>query len=296
MKFIFSFWSKPFIKTLENTSSAEERESLIKKQRRIFKKSLISLNSCLAPSDTVDMITDDYGCEILFKGYPYSNITLELNKINNIREELWAFGKLYALSLFNEEVCHLDGDFFVTYKDLFYKKFNDKRWDVIVQSKETLDLMSCEYIPGIESIMNVLNEKMVLDQYKELCYYDLCNFAYNCGVLGFSNVMHKNEFVEKSLSMYNHFNSCGFLERYYELCAFYANKKNNDYYGTANINCILEQYFLTTWCSYKNLLVRELNPIEQWIQYEHPKVTKWQNQSSFYHHPIGSGGKAHLVI
>jgi len=295
MKFIYSFWSKPFIKALESTSSAEERESSIKRQRRIFKKSLISLNSCLAPSDTVDMITDDYGYEILFKGYPYSNITLDLNKINNIREELWAFGKLYALSLFNEEVCHLDGDFFITDKYWFCKKFNDRRWDVIVQSKETLDLMSSTYIPGIESVINLLNEKMVLDQYKELCYYDLCHFTYNCGVLGFSNIMHKNEFVEKSMSMYNHFNSGDFLYKYYDHFNFHTCKKNNDYYSTLNLNCILEQYLLTTWCSYKNLLVKELNPLEHWAQYEHPKVAKWQNQTSFYYHPIGYA-KLHLGL
>lgn len=112
MKFIQSFWSKPF-------KDGINRHNWNYRHNGGFPSSFLFYctwtYSCLSIKKyypNLHLITDDEGIyffkEVL--DLPYDSFSCELNVLNDYDKGLWALGKLHAYRIQDESFCHIDGD------------------------------------------------------------------------------------------------------------------------------------------------------------------------------------------
>jgi hypothetical protein len=313
MKYIYSLWSKKLNENLGKLSK-EEGAKLLRRERALMSKSLGSLIECVGTNSQIELVSDDFGIN-LFSGLPFGRVRNHLNKINDLSSDFWAYGKIYSLGLYNEPVCHLDYDFIIKDHNYFRKIFNDDKWDVLVQSKEISPAFYLIYQAGVDAFLGSIDSGFFKDM-MELYYFESYKYAYNCGVLGFKNIEAKHEFVEKTKKMYSFFNEkenvltktfenhndiphlsiqkgkntvnqeLVNLKKYWDLANIYSVR--HEHLDPTNINCMLEQFFLTVWSNYKNLYVKEVCPIEKWLKLNgnNKRMNNFNNNTTYFAHYV----------
>jgi hypothetical protein len=303
MKYILAWWTKPIVSMLSNKTSKAisfELSSLggdkpltpqekLENQIQFYDKNFSIIYENI--SKNVEIVTDDFGYKNL--KHITKNIRTDLNAVNHFDDSLWAIGKIHALSLYNEPICVLDGDFFI--KDYIkYNQIVNSNWDVLVQSKEISPAFDFTYKSSIEIFLSLFNQEFLAEDLTEFFYYDMCNYAYNCGHLGFQNFEIKNQFVKKLMKLYNLLNrdTNKIVDFYNTCCNFF--QKRHEHLEFLNINCVAEQVFLTIWANYNNLYVKELSPIIEWEKFNgrNKRLNNLQNTSDLYIHYVGHKNKA----
>lgn len=297
MKFIYSFNSKPIIDNwreegLGSFSSEEQRiDTHLEMSKLIFLKSLSSLKTTFGENVDVELFTDDIGCKIFcdIKGLRINNSLL---KIKNYNKALWAVGKILSLSNQSEPVIHLDMDFIIKDHKAFFNIVNEN-WDILVQSKETYGHYKTLYSPNVEIFLNILFQDQTGSKYfklntPEFLYYLSYAYAYNCGVIGFKNLNALQKYTKNSLRIYNIFNSdSSKIIKYAEsfnLISIYNRPKAE---FPLDINCLIEQWYLTIFSHYYNFYVKEVAPLSVWNNFQEGYAKSIENVSSIYFHPVG---------
>ncbi|RIV71161.1 DUF6734 family protein [Flagellimonas aequoris] len=114
MKFIQSFWSKPF-------EDDDNRNNWNYRHHGGFPTSFIFYcvwcYSCLSIKKyypSLHLITDEVGLYIFQEllGLPYESFSRDLDALDDYDKKLWALGKLHAYRIQEEPFCHVDGDVF----------------------------------------------------------------------------------------------------------------------------------------------------------------------------------------
>lgn len=282
MKFIYSLWTKP-----ELYDTKEKLEIISFLGASVKNLSKISSN--------IELITDSNGYKKLesvgalsaLKGI---NIRKDLDNISHINEGLWAYPKIYSLSLYDEPVCHIDLDFVFTQKASVENVINSE-WDILVQSKEAGYHFNFFYKEAINIFMLCLldMDKDFIINYPEFLYKESFNFTYNCGLLGFKNMEAKQKYTKKCLNIYSMLNDVKIIKKFYDLHHIIC--KQTPIINRLNINCLIEQYFLTAFSNFENLYVKEMCPMKEWHTneeiMEHWYLTNVKNKSEKYTHYAG---------
>lgn len=137
----------------------------------------------------VRLVTDNAGKEILcdLLELPFDKVSLELNSIQHIFPELWAYGKVIAYKSQSQPFLHIDYDAF------FFNPLPEdiKNSAVIAESKEDFS----------EFVYYTNNHKFL----KELGYVSAyfpprpsLNHAFNCGVFGGTNLPFIKSYCEEA--------------------------------------------------------------------------------------------------
>lgn len=172
MHAVYSFFSKPFL--------SSGRKAQGKLDEHFFYQCWI-LTVLLAKRifPEVHLVTDDEGKKILIDllELPFDSVSLDLNDIQHIPSELWAYGKIIAYQKQTKPFLHLDYDVF-----LFEQLPSDiYSAEIIVESKELFT----------DFIYYKPNHKFLKEQKYESPFssslYSL-NHAFNCGVFGGRNL------------------------------------------------------------------------------------------------------------
>jgi hypothetical protein len=281
MKYIFSFWSKPFLHKSNSLTFEQSKEKLTE----LIICHFLSFRVLEQISDDIELVTDDYGASIL-KDIGYKKIKNNLNDLSSFHNDLWALGKIYALSLYDEPVCHIDADFMIKNPEQF-EQIMRSPWDAIVQSRELANHYNTSYRDAVfQFVHSNIKEIYYGHDIKEIMTFDNYHYSYNCGVLGFKNIKEKKDFIKKCLILYNIFNSKEKISFYYETLDLLS-KKWHDLFPL-NINCLLEQYFFTIWSNYRNIYVKELMPLHKWRLFRlDGKMNNVYNRNELYDHYIG---------
>jgi hypothetical protein len=168
MKALFSFWSKPYGRSLHKSCAGFPNEHYLKTS---FELALLTARKQFS---TIELVTDTEGVELLVNrfGLTFDSVDLSLNDCQNIPANMWAAGKLKAYSLQKEPFIHLDYDLFLL-KNLpnAYKK-----GQIVVQSKENFRDFGF-YEPGI-NLLKATHKNIPVEFNKHTDY------AFNAGLLG----------------------------------------------------------------------------------------------------------------
>ena len=227
MKAIHSFWSKPFLNNRWGITDQFRKNIFTYALSAIYAKRLFG---------NVTLVCDSIGADFL-EVIGYDDVNTSLNDLEDVNPKFWAYGKIKSLSLFNESVLHIDGDVLLRYESL--KKVFESNWDVIVQMKEVGEHFTGTYSEMLPTVSKVVG---FID-------YELYNFVYNCGVIGFKDVSFKNQYCHTFFDTIEKCNK-GISE---------LNKINGKY----EINCALEQSLLTAMAENNNKYVKELLPLAE---------------------------------
>lgn len=281
MKYIHTFWTKPFsdkCQTLCGHISKDNIPYFIANKVILCK---YSFNLLKKISSDIELVTDELGAKLL-KFLPYSKIRKDLENLDNISTELWGAPQIIGLSLYDEPVCSIDYDFLI--KDhVKFKKIIDSEYDVIVQSKEVSPSFNLNYDYAIRNFISILGKEF-LNDYPEFLYFDSYNFTYNCGFYGFKNVELMKDFIGKSIKLHELLTEKKLIQQYYECSNLFTQR--HDYLSTLNVNCILSQFFLTLWSNYNNIFVKEICPMKEWQKFNimNQKMNNYQNETPLYTH------------
>ena len=227
MKAIHSFWSKPFLNNRWGITDQFRKNIFTYALSAIYAKRLFG---------NVTLVCDSIGADFL-EVIGYDDVNTSLNDLEDVNPKFWAYGKIKSLSLFNESVLHIDGDVLLRYESLI--KVFESNWDVIVQMKEVGEHFTGTYSEMLPTVSKVVG---FID-------YELYNFVYNCGVIGFKDVSFKNQYCHTFFDTIEKCNK-GISE---------LNKINGKY----EINCALEQSLLTVMAENNNKYVKELLPLAE---------------------------------
>lgn len=139
-------------------------------------------------ADKVILHADDLGMKYL-DAIPYDEVYPTLNQISDVHQKWWAMGKVIALE--NEPInsVHIDGDVFLRNPKLIREKFMMQGFDMVCQMVERGHLFSGGYEPQLDYFDHALRNV-------EVRGYGWCDYALNCGVLGFRKKSLKNEFIK----------------------------------------------------------------------------------------------------
>lgn len=171
MNAVFSFWSKPYLKTGKVHSDIDNP---------VFIFSWIySVNLAKKIFPKVILYTDDFGFQFLCKklNLKFDEVNLSLNDLDAIPIYLWAYGKIITYQDQKEPFLHIDYDVFLS------KPLADKfsKSDFIVESVETFKDHSL-YIPLINTLKQRGYKSPIFDLQDETM------FAYNAGIFGGNNL------------------------------------------------------------------------------------------------------------
>jgi hypothetical protein len=114
MKIVQSFWTKPFL-NLENTLMDTRFNGGWPGRRYNYFSWALSCLQLRKFYTDVELVTDDLGKFLLIEkiGLPYTNVSLELNKLSGYNSGLWALGKIKAYSIQETPFLHVDNDVFI---------------------------------------------------------------------------------------------------------------------------------------------------------------------------------------
>lgn len=187
MKYIHSIWSAPSIK------NNFDNEYDVKYLTKNFYSYLLSALLIQKLGYRIELFCDKYSYEMYAK-IPYNDIHIIDFDADGISSKFWIYGKIKAHTLMNEPYVHIDGDVFL-FRDIINKNLINGRYSVAVQSLENEitigDSFKKLYLDSITPLLNFENIKWDKYGYQ----------AYNCGVIGFSDMVLKNEYANTVKSM-----------------------------------------------------------------------------------------------
>lgn len=183
MKLIQSFWSQ----TYKGSPLLHSYGWLSPKYNWI--SWILSSNLAARYHGEINLYTDDVGKKILIDqlGLPYSSVSLDLNNLNSIPKNFWAFSKVYTYSLQKEPFLHLDGDVFL--------------WEDITQKfagaplvAQNLEVATSYYREKWKNIFPVLD--YIPDSLSHL-NNEQDYYACNMGITGGRNIEFFQHYIEK---------------------------------------------------------------------------------------------------
>ena len=262
MKIVQSYWSKPTLKTKGINTYDKNAGGWIERKYNLMSWAL----SCLQFRefyDNVELVTDKAGKALLIDelGLPYTDVQLELDRLNGYNEDIWVLGKLHTYAIQDEPFIHADGDIFI--------------WQRLAAEIENSSLISqhleVDY-PYYEGIIAEIEEKFdyipqsIVDQRAS----DTGVRACNAGILGGHNVDFFQNYTEEAFK-------------------FIDNNKvhvHNEQIGYYNI--VFEQYLFYCMAAEQNAdvcyLADNIGPrFEAFVQFNGvPSRTKYVHPLGFY--------------
>lgn len=280
MKYIYTFWSKPLLEKPPHKDLSQKKQDLLQ-SLYYYSFSLLKKTNAV----DIELVTDDFGAS-MFKHIPYSNVRLDLNKLNNFSSRLWSLAQAFALSLYDEPIASIDGDFMIKDAQKF-KEIIDSPWDVLIQSKEISPSYTFNYQESLKNLILLLNED-ILNKMPEFMYFDSYNYTTNVGFMGFKNLNFKNEYANKLMCLFNYFNEEDRLKTFDRNCGLFS--KRHECLHNTHLVVNLMQNYLTLLSNYKNIYVKELSPISEWEMYNgiNGKMNNYQNACSIYTHYLSA--------
>ena len=115
MKFIHSFWSKPFSDASTNNNWNLRYHGGFPNAFLFYCSWTYSCLSIQKYYPNLHLVTDEEGMYIFRDVLKllYKSFSTDLEKIDDYNPGLWALGKLHAYKIQDEPFCHLDGDVFL---------------------------------------------------------------------------------------------------------------------------------------------------------------------------------------
>lgn len=176
MKIIQSYWSKP-MRINDNTEAVYRSNGGWCKKIYFYASWALSCLRLAKMYDDVELYTDSYGKHILYEmlELPYTNVSTDLECLDSLNHNLWAFGKIYTYSLQSQPFLHVDSDVYM------WKKFDDRIMsaDVVGQSLEENYVANIDYFNRIEKVLTYIPDAIRIARalYKESNYIFLDEFT-----------------------------------------------------------------------------------------------------------------------
>lgn len=225
MRIIHSFWSKPFLHNIDNTTINHLKDDWINLEL-YFMSWVLSCCSFKKHYSNITLYTDTIGKEVLIDilNLPYSSYSTELNSIDKYNCNFWALGKLHTYNLQKEPFIHVDGDVFIW--DKLPADITDQ--DVIAQNEELNDSLYREQFNEI-----IKNASYMPKEISEVYLSEAKIVASNTGIFGGNDIQFINEYSKLALHFIETNHNLGKLS------------------GISLINHFYEQYFLWAYANYK---------------------------------------------
>lgn len=196
MKLIQSFWSKPFLSTLNKRPLTRGKGGWVtaKSFYMAWALSVLQLKKLYGNYEIV-LVTDSSGKELLIDkfGLPYDRVILELDCLNNFSERLWALGKMKAYSIQKEPFIHIDGDAFLWGKilePLFHS-------ELCVQNIDNRTMYYSETAKNVmEHFKNIPSSLLSHLKCEEI-------FGINAGIIGGNNIDFFEEYTSFAMKLIN---------------------------------------------------------------------------------------------
>ncbi len=227
MKAIFSFWSKPYVRSLHKSFAGFPNEHYL---RISFEMAILTARQHFS---TIELITDTEGADLLINrlGLRFDSVDLSLNECEHIPSNVWAVGKLKAYSIQKEPFIHLDYDLFLLKK----LPINFLSGQIVVQSKEIFPNYVF-YYAGFDLLRSTHRNIPVEFNADVDC-------AYNAGILGGQNWAAIADYGTKALRLI--MDNLGAIKRLPD-------------YRISEMNVIYEQAFIARYAAYHNIPVTTL--------------------------------------
>lgn len=186
MKYIHSMWSKPATKdNFDNTYD-------VKYLNKNFYSYLLSTLLIKKMGYEIELYCDEKTVEY-YNMIPYDRINVIDFDNDGVDSKFWIWGKIKTHCLMNEPYVHVDGDVFL-FRDIIGNKLEN--YPVVVQSIENFNTIGNNFN---EIYLNSINPFDVNEFGIDWNKYGLT--AYNCGVIGFTDMNIKNEYANKVKEM-----------------------------------------------------------------------------------------------
>lgn len=217
MRFIHSFWSKPFKDKANKFNWNLRHHGGFPSEFLFYAAWCYSCLSIKKYYGNLHLVTDNAGLGF-FKNtlqLPYTSFSSALNEIESYHKGLWALGKLYTYSIQEEPFCHLDGDVFLFGKVL----------DPILDAPlfcQSFDLNKNQYVeihPYVWQHFENVPDAFAADLSQDIPLI-------NAGVIGGSNLELFKTYTDKAFKLIDHNTdkldsiNVGLLNLYYEQFLF----------------------------------------------------------------------------
>lgn len=251
MKIIQSYWSKP-MRINDNTEAVYRSNGGWCKKIYFYASWALSCLRLAKMYDDVELYTDSYGKHILYEmlELPYTNVSTDLECLDSLNHNLWAFGKIYTYSLQSQPFLHVDSDVYM------WKKFDDRIMsaDVVGQSLEENYVANIDYFNRIEKVLTYIPD--AIRNARKTSPNDVIQL--NAGILGGNDMAFFREYTREafmmvdknydSLSKLNNISKGEFnmvFEQFLAYCLCCENK--------VNLQVILKgEYSLSDFCNIPN--------------------------------------------
>lgn len=156
----------------------------------------------------IELFCDERAYEI-YSTIPYHDIHLVNFDLDGISSKFWIWGKIKTQSLINEPYVHIDGDV-LFFKDIIKDSLIGGKYKAVVQSVENERTIGIQ--PFQDLYIKSRNPFLTIDSGIDWQKYGLQ--AYNCGVVGFSDMKLKNEYVNTVKKILCEISSSGNFNEY----------------------------------------------------------------------------------
>jgi len=279
MKIVQSFWSYPNLNNHKDDPNGRYNGGWINRENSLFCWAL-SVLKLRQFYDTVELVTDSNGQAELIRdlNLPYTNVSTELDNLQDVNPNLWSMGKLHTYAMQKEHFIHVDGDFIIW--EPFSKDLCNS--DVMVQNKEIgypyYSLIK-DQIKGFQHLPASLNDSPIV--------------SINAGVIGgkkyllFDKLYNRaKEFIKVNQNLF-HTCNIGLLNiiieqlSFYEIClseevnvSYLFDHMSDDFHECLQLNAIprFAKYVHAIGHAKKNPLI--CLQIEHLLQIEFPQLHK----------------------
>jgi len=185
IKYVHSMWSSPA------TKNNFDNNFDVKYLNKNFYSYFLSVLLVKKMGYEIELYCDENTYEI-YSLIPYDKINVIDFDSDGVSSKFWIWGKIKTHSLMKEPYVHIDGDVFL-FRDIIGDRLTNGEYSVVVQSLE-----NNKTIPyGFETSYLSSTGPFIKNSYG--VNWEKYNFeAYNCGVIGFSDLKLKDEYTSKS--------------------------------------------------------------------------------------------------
>jgi len=144
------------------------------KNRHLGQTLALSLEYSKKQFETVELVTNKAGYELLIKKYdlPFDTVKFFPTEFDTLNPDFWAYAKIYAYSIQEEPFIHIDNDVIV------FNKIPQEKLEapLLFQNKE--------YFKEHTGYTRLIDEALTFPKLDFSLFKNLPQFAYNCGVVG----------------------------------------------------------------------------------------------------------------
>jgi hypothetical protein len=241
MRIVHSFWSKPMLDDEGKKISNLSYNNWVNKKMFYYSHvlSFILINKYYKGKTT--LVTDRFGKSLLVDTLKleYDKVVVELDCLNFYPSKMWALGKIYTYSLFQEPFIHLDFDFLLSKP--FEKSFVEA--DLVAYMDENDEIRQ----KGYSDFVNKYFINYSLSENTKKYFFDYQRIAYNAGVFGGSKYSLFKELWNLTEEIMN--DNQGKIHTDLEL--------NKESFSMTNV--ILEQYLFACLAEEKKIKVKCLH-------------------------------------